>query len=145
MASNERNNRETEKKSSSLPKAIKTKQGITEKEIEIAKEFNKYFTSVGTALASKIPVVTKDLSEYLPQWGASMEHKKLSFQEFEKAFKTLKRNKATGCDGLSGNIIMDVYDSIKLILFKIFKESLEEAVFLERLKIAEVIPVFKNR
>ena len=39
MASNERNNRETEKKSSSLPKAIKTKQGITEKEIKIAKEF----------------------------------------------------------------------------------------------------------
>ena len=66
MASNERNHRETEKKSSSPPKAIKTKQGITEKEIEIAKEFNKYFASVGTALASKIPVVTKDLSEYLP-------------------------------------------------------------------------------
>ena len=54
------------KKSSSVPKAIKTKQGITEKEIKIAKEFNKYFTSVGTVLASKIPVVTKDLSEYLP-------------------------------------------------------------------------------
>ena len=143
MASNERNNRETEKKSSSLPKAIKTKQGITEKEIEIAKEFNKYFTSVGTALASKIPVVTKDLSEYLPQCNASMEHKELSFQEFEKAFKTLKRNKAIGDDGLSGNIIMDVYDSIKVILFKIFKASLEEAVFREKLKIAKVIPVFK--
>ena len=37
MASNERNNRETEKKISSLTKGIKTKQGITEKEIEICK------------------------------------------------------------------------------------------------------------
>ena len=47
-------------KSSSLPKAIKTKQGITKKKKknEIAKEFNKYFTSVGITLASKIPVVT---------------------------------------------------------------------------------------
>ena len=45
---------------------------MTEKEIEIAIEFNKYFTSVGTALASKIPVVTKDLSEYLPQCNSSM-------------------------------------------------------------------------
>ena len=79
MASNERNNRETKKKSSSLPKAIKTKQGITEKEIDIAKELNRYFTSVGTALASKIPGVTKDLSEYLPQCNASMEHKERSF------------------------------------------------------------------
>ena len=73
-----------------------------------------------------------------------MEHKELSFQEFEKAFKTLKRNKAIGYDGLSGNIIMDVYDSIKVILFKIFKASLEEAVFPEKLKIAKVIPVFKK-
>ena len=144
MASNERNNRETEKRSSSLPKAIKTKQGITEKKIEIAKEFNKYFTSVGTTLASKIPVVTKDLREYLPQCGASMEHKERSFQEFEKAFKTLKRNKATGCDGLSSNIIMDVYDSIKLILFKIFKESLEEAVFLEGLKSQKLFQFLKK-
>ena len=55
-----------QKKSSSLPKAIRTKQGITEKESEISKEFNKYFTSVGTALASKISVVTKHVSECLP-------------------------------------------------------------------------------
>ena len=122
MTSNERNNRETEKKSSSLPKAIKTQQGITEK------EFNKYFAGVGTALASRIPIVTKDLSEYLPQCNASREHKERSFQQFEKAFKTLKRNKTIGYDGLSGNVIMDVYDSIEVILFKTFKESLEEAV-----------------
>ena len=42
------------KKFSSLPKAIKTKQEVTENESEIAKEFNKYFISVGIALASKI-------------------------------------------------------------------------------------------
>ena len=59
-------------RSSSLPKTIKTKPGITEKESEIAKEFNRYFTSVGTALASKILIVTKDVSEYLPQCNASM-------------------------------------------------------------------------
>ena len=39
---------------------------------------------------------------------------------------------------------MDVYDSIKVILFKIFKASLEEAVFPEKLKIAKVIPVYKK-
>ena len=107
-------------KSSSLPKSIKTKQGITEKESAIAKEFNKYLTSVRTAPATKIPIVTKNVNEYLPQCNASMEHKELSFQEFEKVFKTLKRNKAIGCDGLDGNIIADVYDSIQVILFKIF-------------------------
>ena len=144
MASNERNNKETEKKCSSLPKAIKTNHRITEKEIEIVKEFIKCFTSVGTALASKIPVVTKDVNECFPHCNASMEYKEFSFQEFEKAFKTFKRSKAIGYDGFSGNIIMDVYDSINFILFKIFKASLEEAVFPEKLKIAKIIPVFKK-
>ena len=60
-----------------------------------------------TALASKIPVDTKDPIEQLPECYALMEHKELSFQEFAKAFKMLKRNKAIGYDGLSGNI-MDV-------------------------------------
>ena len=73
-----------------------------------------------------------------------MVHKELSFQEFVKAFNTLKQNKAIVCDGLNGNIIIDVYDSLKVILFKIFKGSLEEAVFPERLKIAKVIPFFKK-
>ena len=73
-----------------------------------------------------------------------MEHKELSFQEFEKPFKTLKWNKAIGYDDLSGNIVIDVYDSIKVALFKIFKESIEEAFFPEKLKIAKVIPVFKG-
>ena len=144
MASNERKNRETEKKSSSLPKAIKINQGITIKEIKIANEFKKYFPNAGTALASKIPLVTKSLGEYLPQWDTSMEHEELPFQEFEKAFKTLKGNKATGYNRVKGNIIMDVYDFIKVIFFKIFQASLEEAIFPEKFKIAKVIPAFKK-
>ena len=71
-----------------------------------------------------------------------MEHKERSFQELEKAFKMLKQNKAIGYDGLSGSIIMDVYDSVKVILFKNFNASLEQVVFPEKLKIAKVIPVF---
>ena len=54
--------------------------------------------------------------------------KNVLFNNLKKAFKTLKRNKTIGYDGLSGNVIMYVYDSIEVILFKTFKESLEEAV-----------------
>ena len=45
--------------SNSLSNAIKTKQGITEKESKIAKELNNYFIGVGTAFARKILIVTK--------------------------------------------------------------------------------------
>ena len=39
---------------------------------------------------------------------------------------------------------MDVYDCIRVILLKYLKASLKEAVFPEKLEIAEVIPVFKK-
>ena len=111
--------------SSSLPKAVKTKQGITEKEIKIAKEFDKYLTSVGTTLASKIPIVSKDVSEYLSKCNASIVHKELSFQEFGKALKMLKRNKAIGCDGLNGNI--EKYRPISVL--PIFSKVLESIMY----------------
>ena len=63
------------------------KQRITEKESEIANEFNKYFTSLGTTLVSKILIVTKDVSEYLPQCNALKDYRELSFQEFEKSIQ----------------------------------------------------------
>ena len=62
-----------------------------------------------------------------------MVNKEISFQEFKKAFKTLKQNKVIGCDIINSCIIIDVYDSIKVILFKISKASFEEAAFPENL------------
>ena len=73
--------------------------------------------------------MTKDVSENLLHWNASMDHEEHYFQELEKVFKTLKGNKAIGWDLFNGNTVIDVYDSTKVILFKVFKTSLEEAVF----------------
>ena len=54
------------KKSNSLSKAIKSKQEITKKRKQNRREFNKYFTDTGTALASMTSVVNKGVTEYLP-------------------------------------------------------------------------------
>ena len=53
----------------------------------------------------------------------------LSKNEFEEAFKTLKRNKAPGHDGLDVNIITSVYEFIKKPLLKIFNESINLGIF----------------
>ena len=69
-----------------------------------------------------------------------------SFQEFEKAFKTLKHNKAIGCNRVNGNIIFGVNDFVKVILFKICKASLEEAVLPEKLrKLFQFVEKVKNK
>ena len=83
--------------------------------MKLQKNLTKHFTSVGIALANKILMFTKDVIEHLPKCNTWMKHNKFSFQEFEIAFKKLKRSKATGCDSLNGNINIDVCDSIETI------------------------------
>ena len=57
--------------------------------------------------------------------------------------KSLKRNKAAGFDDLRSNIIIDTYNSLKNILFHVFKLSIKQGIFPDSLKIAKVIPTFK--
>ena len=73
-----------------------------------------------------------------------MQFEELNFDEFEEAFKSLKQNKAAGFDELSSNIIIDAYDSLKNILFHIFKVSIKQGIFPDSLKIAKVTPIFKS-
>ena len=67
----------------------------------------------------------------------------MTTEEFETAFKSLKRNKAAGRDTINSNIVLDTYDEIKDILFLIFKTSLQQGTFPNNLKIAKVTPLFK--
>ena len=113
-----------------IGKAIKTKQGITEKESEIAKEFNKYSASVGTALKSKILIITKHVSGY----------KELSFQEFEKVLQTMKPNKAIGCH----STVKLLLSTIQSISSKCLIHLLKKHSFLKNLKSQKLFHFFKK-
>ena len=73
-----------------------------------------------------------------------MQFEELNFDEFEGAFKTLKRHKAVGFYVLSSNIIIDAYDSLKNIIFHVFKVSIKQGIFPDSLKIAKVTPIFRS-
>ena len=72
-----------------------------------------------------------------------MGYKDLTFEEFEKAFKPVKHNKAAEHDDINSNIIIKVYDKISYPLFIIFVSSFNEGIFPEQLKVAKVFPIFK--
>ena len=73
-----------------------------------------------------------------------LQFEELNFDEFEEAFKSLKRNKAAGFDDLSSNIIIDAYNSLKNVLFHVFKFSIKQGIFPDSLKIAKVTSIFKS-
>ena len=131
-------------KSNLLPREIKVNKTIIQKPQEIAKEFTKFFTSVEPTLVGKMPNTEKSFQDFLTSHNEKMQFEELNFNEFEEAFKSLKRNKAEGYDDVSSSIIMDAYDSLKNILFDIFKVSIKQGIFPDSLKIAKVTPIFKS-
>ena len=52
----------------------------------------------------------------------------LTTEEFETAFKSLKRNKAAGIDTINSNIVLDTYDGIKDLLFLTLKTSFQQGI-----------------
>ena len=131
-------------KLSLLLQEIKINKTIIQKPQEIAKEFNKFFTSVEPTLAGKIPNTENSFQDFLTSHNEKMQFDELNFDEFEEAFKSLKRNKAAGFHDISSNIIIDAYDNFKNILFHIFKLSIKQGIFPDSLKIANVTPIFKS-
>ena len=67
----------------------------------------------------------------------------LTFEEFEKAFKSVKFNRAAGYDDTDSNVIIKVYDEISQPCFIIFHSSFNEGIFSKQLKVAKVYPIFR--
>ena len=95
-------------------------------------------------MARKIPNIEKLFQDFLTFHNEKIQFEALNFAEFEEAFKSLKQNKAADFDDLSSNIIIVAYNSLKNILFHIFKVSIKQGIFPDRLKIAGVTPIFKS-
>ena len=61
-----------------------------------AEKFKEFLVSTGPNLANKIPPCDLTFKSYLPILNTTLNETVLSKNEFEEAFKLLKRNKAPG-------------------------------------------------
>ena len=77
--------------SNRFPKPINVNEKSIKKNRHIEEEFNEYFTSVGSNLASKIQNTSKTFEDFLFPVEKNMEYRGLTFEEFEKVFKSVKR------------------------------------------------------
>ncbi|XP_065678184.1 uncharacterized protein LOC124818163 [Hydra vulgaris] len=128
-----------------MPNAIKFENKLITNSNEIAAEFNNFFSSIGHNLSNKIPYVDNNsVDEFISSPNSTINFSNLTYNEFEIAFKSLKRNKAIGPDDINGNIVIDSFNEIKDILFKVFKASITQGSFPNSLKIAKVTPIFKT-
>ena len=68
----------------------------------------------------------------------------ISSQEIDKAFHKLKRNKATGLDEVSAEILIHSKDKIQPYLCKLFNKIFEMGYFPIQWGLATVVPLFKK-
>ena len=87
---------------------------------------------------------TKSFNEYIKKNDTTQPEKVISVIELEDAFFSLKINKRIGYDDISFNVVKKCFGVLHKPLLHIFNLSLQTGIFLEKLKIARVRPLFKG-
>ena len=81
-------------------------------------------------MANKIPKLSKTFDQHFFPVDTQINHHDLTLKEFETAYKSLKRNKASGIGDINCNIVLDFFEELRNPLFYIFRALLREGVFL---------------
>jgi len=128
-----------------LPQKLLVDGEIINNKEAIINKLNNFFLDIGPKLADKIPKTTSNnFASYINTPNTSMIEFNLNLSEVKNAFNCLKNNKCAGIDKISVNVVKAVYDIIEPSLFHIFNISLKSGIVPEKLKIAKIIPIFKN-
>ena len=115
---------------------------VTEK-LLIAKNLNDFFVNISLKLAPVISNITKTFHTFLPEINTVLNGTELTKKEFLHAFQSLKNDKSPCFGELHVNVIKSVYNEIKSLLMYVFRNSIDNGSFSERMKIAKVTPIFK--
>ena len=113
--------------------------------IEIVDKFNSYFTSIGPDLASKISISQTHISTFMKQRNSnSMFLSPTCAEEVVNIVKLLKNKRIAGVDALGLDIMKKSISVIAKPLSFIINQSLETGRVPESIKIAKVVPIYKN-
>ena len=116
---------------------------ITDKD-EVSNKFNDYFVNVGKTLAAQIPKSGPSFQKYLPEANKEYIFLILTAEREIRNIILNIRNNDPGYDGISLKCIYPVIDTLVTPLAYITNLSLIEGIFPSELKIAQVLPLYKN-
>ena len=135
------------KKKAEFPSSFLVNDVLISDKSEIANKMNEYFTSIGPSLASGISTENKpSYQSYLGEPARSRFYFEYTDAEkIEKIISELKSKDSEGVDGISTNFLKKISQEVSKPLSFIINQSMYTGIFPTRLKIARVIPLFKNK
>ena len=121
---------------------------IVKEHLKIANEFGNYFSTVGKVFAEKTLKSNKSSDDYISHIDTNDKSLFLYLtnqSEITKIIDNLKNKKSSGVDEISNVLIKKLKESLTEPLHIIYNKSLCEGVFPERMKVADVIPLYKGK
>ena len=110
----------------------------------IAEEFNKYFSEVGEKLARELPASCDHFSQYLGDRSENVFKFRHVHESYVKKIILDFKDCSPGYDDLSMKVIKYCVDEIVFPLSVICNLSMHTGVFPDKLKQAQIIPIFKS-
>ena len=135
----------TTDKSSNI-QTIKHKDTSWDTETGIANAFCDYFTNVGPSYAQNIPTSKKHCTQYMGNSNPNtLFINPTDTQEILNIIKNMKPKTSSGHDNINAKLLKEVQNEIKEPLCVLMNKSLANGIFPNIFKIAEVIPIYKNK
>ena len=114
----------------------------------ISEEFAKHFATVGNRYANKIQAPQHSFHHYLkqiPHNQKTMYMKPTTRAEIEKLINKLPNKTSKGHDDISNVLLKRLKPAVCEPLEMIFNKSIEEGVFPDEMKNADVLPLYKSK
>ena len=114
----------------------------------ISNEFAKYFSEVGNKYSDKIKSPAKNIGEYnrsIPISKHTLFLNPTNEQEVIRLITALPNKKSSGFDKVDNTVLKELKYELAMSLTSLFNRSLSEGIFPDKMKIVEVIPLYKNK
>ena len=131
------------KKSKKTNEHFKINNTVTNDEKIIANSFNKFFVNIGSNLARKIPTVDGNILDCITRNPHSIFLKEIEVNEIKNIISTMKEN-SPGDDGITPKILKKTSHLYLEPLQHILQLSLSQGIFPKELKLAKIVPLYKN-
>ena len=132
-------------KQSKFPTYFKSDNRTITDQIDIVNEFNQFFANVGENVSSKLPRNQNDPQIYLRQkYQNSFFMNPLTQTEIITIANSLKTKTSMGHDGMPTKMLKEIIQEISVPLCHILNKSIENGIVPKHMKIARVIPIYKN-
>ena len=115
---------------------------------KISNRFAKYFAVVGKCFAERIPNPSKSILDYLKLLQSNSESLFLTpthENELKQLVSALPAKTSSGHNNMSNILLKEIIDPLAKVLVEIFNKTLTTGEFPNVMKLAEVVPLYKNK